>query len=76
MSALKEHRFFLTFRVGNELVNGFFSGINLRHAKEKLLHQYMDASDIMDWTHERVDDLYKYVKKHSFQPQFKSQKMT
>lgn len=38
-------------------------GINLRHAKERLLMQHQDATDVMDWTHENPEDLEKYLEK-------------
>ena len=36
-------------------------GINLAHAKDKLIMKEPDASDIMDWTHESKEDLEKYL---------------
>ena len=39
--------------------------INLRHAKEKILFSYDDATDIRDWTHEKKKDLQKYILKNN-----------
>jgi hypothetical protein len=63
MEEVNEYRFFLSFKVGHKVLNGFFTGINLRHAKEKLLFQYIDASDIRDWTNESIDDFHQYMNK-------------
>jgi hypothetical protein len=63
MDEVKEYRFFLSFKIENKILNGFFTGINLRHAKEKLMFQYLDASDIMDWTNESIEDFNKYLGK-------------
>jgi hypothetical protein len=38
--------------------------INLRHAKEKILFSYDEATDIRDWTHEKKKDLKKYILKN------------
>ena len=38
--------------------------INLRHAKEKILFSYDEATDIRDWTHERKHELQKYILKN------------
>lgn len=63
MCSIEIHKFFLSYKVNGEIQTGWFSGINLRYAKEKLLFQFSEATDIMDWTNEKSDDLKNYLNK-------------
>jgi hypothetical protein len=64
MCSIEIHKFFLSYKLNGEIHTGWFSGINLRYAKEKLLFQYSEATDIMDWTYEKSEDLKIYLDKH------------
>jgi len=57
------HRFYLSYRINTKLETIWIDGINLRHAREKLRMMYPDATDIMDWTYEKPEDLEKYLNK-------------
>jgi hypothetical protein len=63
MCSIEIHKFFLSYKIDGEVHTGWFPGINLRYAKDKLLFQYSEATDIMDWTHENSEDLRKYLNK-------------
>lgn len=64
MCSIEIHKFFLSYKINGEIHTGWFAGMNLRYAKEKLLFQYSEATDIMDWTYEKGEDLKKYLAKH------------
>ena len=55
--------FRLTYKVNGEIFLESIEGINLRHAKEKITFKYPEATDLMDWTNEKEDDISAYIKK-------------
>lgn len=57
------HKFYISYRVEGEVQLEWIEGINLRHAKDKIELQHEDATDIMDWTHEKEEDLKTYLAK-------------
>ena len=59
----KLHTFYLSFKVDGDVKLEWVEGINLRHAKDKIELKYEQATDIMDWTHERKEDLQIYLNK-------------
>ncbi|MGI9543066.1 MAG: hypothetical protein ACR2MX_07380 [Cyclobacteriaceae bacterium] len=59
----KIHRFYFSFKLNGELHTGWFEGITIRYAKDQLLFQYPECTDVMDWTYERTEDLKQYLKK-------------
>lgn len=58
------HRFYLSFKLEGVLQFQWEEGINLRHAKEKLLMRNSEASDLMDWTNEKQEDIEQYIERH------------
>jgi hypothetical protein len=58
------HRFFLSYKLDGELNFQWVEGINLRHAKEKIQMQHSEATDLMDWTNEKREDVEAYIEKH------------
>jgi hypothetical protein len=58
------HRFYLSFKLEGVLQFQWEEGINLRHAKEKLLMRNSEASDLMDWTSEKQEDIEQYIERH------------
>ena len=59
------YKFYISYRLIGEVHLEWVEGINLRHAKEKIEMKYGDASDLMDWTNEKKEDLEAYLKKRS-----------
>ena len=59
----KLHKFYLSFKTSTDIELVWVEGINLRHAKEKLLMKYPEATDVMDWTYEKPEDLDQYKAK-------------
>ncbi len=57
------YKFYLSYRLNGEVLVEWVEGINLRHAKDKVLFQYPDATDLMDWTNEKKEDLERYLDK-------------
>lgn len=57
------HKFYISYRLDGEVHLEWVEGINLRHAKEKIEMRHEDASDLMDWTNEKEEDLGSYLKK-------------
>ncbi len=57
------YKFYISYRLNGEVHLEWVEGINLRHAKEKIELKQGDASDLMDWTNERKEDLRSYLKK-------------
>ena len=57
------HKFYISYRLDGEVHLEWVEGINLRHAKEKVEMRHPDASDLMDWTNEKEEDLGSYLKK-------------
>jgi len=60
----KLHSFHLSFKLGGKVQTVTIEAINLRHAKEKILFENEDVTDIRDWTYEKKVDLKKYLLKH------------
>jgi hypothetical protein len=58
---IKVHRFYLSFKVNGEVNTGWYFGIHIRFAKDQLLFQQPEATDIMDWTYENPEDLRSYL---------------
>ena len=57
------YKFHLSYRLNGKIHLEWVEGINLRHAKDKILFNVSDASDLMDWTNERKEDLDQYLHK-------------
>ena len=57
------HKFYISYRINGDIQLEWVEGINLRHAKEKIEMQHDDASDLMDWTNEKEEDLQAYLAK-------------
>ena len=57
------HKFYISYRIDGEVHLEWVEGINLRHAKEKIEMQHQEASDLMDWTNEKEEDLRRYLTK-------------
>lgn len=57
------HKFYISYRLEGEVHLEWVEGINLRHAKEKIEMRQTEASDLMDWTNEREEDLKAYLTK-------------
>ncbi len=57
------HKFYISYKLNGEIHLEWVEGINLRHAKERIEMQHEDATDLMDWTNEKKEDLDAYLKK-------------
>ena len=57
------HKFYITYRLNGEVQLEWIEGINLRHAKERIEMKHGEASDLMDWTNEKEEDLRIYLSK-------------
>jgi len=57
------HKFYISYKLNGEIHLEWIEGINLRHAKERIEMQHEDATDLMDWTNEKKEDLDAYLKK-------------
>jgi len=57
------HKFYISYRLEGEVHLEWVEGINLRHAKEKIEMRHTEASDLMDWTNEKAEDLKAYLSK-------------
>jgi len=57
------YNFYLSYRLNGVINLEWIEGINLRHAKDKILFKNPEATDLMDWTNERKEDLDAYIKK-------------
>ena len=64
MEINKLHTFLLSFKLNGKVQVHNIEAINLRHAKEKILFNYDEATDIRDWTHEKKRELQKYILKN------------
>jgi len=58
------HKFYLSFKNDGKVETIWIEGVNLRHAKEKLILKSPEATDILDWTNERQEDLDNYLLKN------------
>ncbi|CAN5474425.1 hypothetical protein BH23BAC1_BH23BAC1_20850 [soil metagenome] len=65
MHNIQMHEFFLSYKIDGVLNTGLFSGISLRDAKDKLMFKYSEATDIMDWTYEKSEDLDNYISRQN-----------
>lgn len=65
MHNMEMQEFYLTFKIEGIIHTGLFSGISLRHAKDKLMFQYSEATDIMDWTCENPSQLEEYISRQN-----------
>lgn len=65
MEINKLHTFLLSFKLNGKVQVHTVEAINLRHAKEKILFNYEDATDIRDWTHEKKNELQDYILKNN-----------
>lgn len=57
------YKFYISYRLNGEVHLEWVEGINLRHAKDKIELKQGDASDLMDWTSEKKEDLSAYLAK-------------
>lgn len=57
------HKFYISYRINGEVHLEWIEGINLRHAKDKIEMNHAEASDLMDWTNEKKEDLSNYLDK-------------
>jgi hypothetical protein len=57
------HKFYISYRINGEVHLEWVEGINLRHAKERIEMMHEEASDLMDWTNEKKEDLQHYLLK-------------
>lgn len=57
------HKFYVSYRFNGEIQLEWIEGLNLRHAKDKVEMKHEDASDLMDWTNEKEEDLRAYLTK-------------
>ena len=57
------HKFYISYRLDGEVHLEWVEGINLRHAKERIEMRHTEASDLMDWTNEKEEDLRVYLQK-------------
>ncbi len=64
------HKFYISYKLNGKIYVEWIEGINLRHAKDKIEFEHPDATDLMDWTTERPEDLQKYLQKHALRFEF------
>lgn len=57
------YKFYISYRINGDVHLEWIEGINLRHAKEKIEMKHGEASDLMDWTNEKEEDLRSYLEK-------------
>ncbi len=62
---IKVHKFYLSYKIDGEVHTGWYNGVHIRFAKDQLLFQQPEATDLMDWTYERSEDLRTYLKKQN-----------
>mgnify|MGYP001814804387 CR=1 FL=1 len=62
---IKVHRFYLSYKLNGEVNTGWYYGIHIRFAKDQLLFQQPEATDIMDWTYENSEELKRYLVKQN-----------
>jgi hypothetical protein len=60
----KLHKFYLSYKLNGNIEAEWIEGINLRHAKDKLQHDFPEATDIMDWTFEKPGEFEIYKNKY------------
>ncbi len=59
------HKFYLSYKINGEVNTGWFYGVHIRFAKDQLLFQHPEATDLMDWTLEKSEDLRRYLLKQN-----------
>ncbi len=59
------HKFHISYRLNGDVHLEWVEGINLRHAKEKIELKFGEATDLMDWTNEKKEDLETYLAKRN-----------
>lgn len=62
---IQVHKFYLSYKIAGDVHTGWFYGVHIRFAKDQLLFQHPEATDIMDWTYEKSKDLRSYLMKHN-----------
>ena len=67
------HKFYISYRLDGEVHLEWVEGINLRHAKERIEMRHAEASDLMDWTNEKEEDLRVYLQKIESEKKIKSE---
>jgi len=59
------YHFCLSYKINGKIFFEHVDGINLRHAKDKVIFKYPEATDLMDWTNEKEEDIKDYLKKQA-----------
>lgn len=67
-------KFNLSYSLNGEIQLEWIEGINLRHAKDKVAMKHEDASDLMDWTNEKEEDLNAFLEKSRAKAEQQKQK--
>jgi len=62
---IQVHKFYLSYKINGEVNTGWFYGTHIRFAKDQLLFQQSEATDLMDWTYEKSEDLRSYLLKQN-----------
>ena len=70
------HKFKISYKLNGEIRLDWVEGINLRHAKEKIEMKHEDATDLMDWTNEKEEDLRNYLEKIEIKKKSKETQVT
>ncbi len=68
------YKFYISYRINGDVHLEWIEGINLRHAKEKIEMKHGEASDLMDWTNEKEEDLRSYLAKIKAKAELQQQK--
>ena len=68
------YKFYISYRINGDVHLEWIEGINLRHAKEKIEMKHGEASDLMDWTNEKEEDLRSYLAKIKTKAELQRQK--
>ena len=68
------YKFYISYRINGDVHLEWIEGINLRHAKEKIEMKHGEASDLMDWTNEKEEDLRSYLAKIKAKAELQRQK--
>ena len=61
MTFSKLHKFHLSYKLNGIIQLVWIEALNLRHAKEKIYFGIEEATDIRDWTHEKKEELDRYL---------------
>jgi len=68
------YKFYISCRINGDVHLEWIEGINLRHAKERIEMMHGEATDLMDWTNEKEEDLRAYLAKIEVKRKAKIQK--